>query len=140
MNREKMTQITLNIPDNELSFFMQLIEKFNYETVVNDVTVSEEMKIVLDERRVSSFSRSRATGCRRIGSNCQKSCHRSSHQGHSTGSQKGNHRKERASQSLPRYNQYNCTFFTKGQFEKLPTDRTKLARFLEGISVGWCIG
>ncbi len=30
-----MTQITLNIPNNELSFFIKLIEKFNYETVSN---------------------------------------------------------------------------------------------------------
>ena len=49
-----MTKITLNIPDNELTFFMKLIEKFNYETVVNDFSVSEEMKVVLDERRASS--------------------------------------------------------------------------------------
>lgn len=40
-----MTQITLNIPDNELSFFMQLIEKFNYETVINEFSITEEMKI-----------------------------------------------------------------------------------------------
>ncbi|WPO77316.1 hypothetical protein [Flavobacterium sp. KACC 22761] len=46
-----MTQITLNIPDNELSFFMQLIEKFNYETVINDFSVTDEMKNLLDERR-----------------------------------------------------------------------------------------
>ena len=45
-----MTKITLNIPDNELTFFMKLIEKFNYETVVNDVSVTEEMKVVLDEK------------------------------------------------------------------------------------------
>jgi hypothetical protein len=49
-----MTQITLNIPDNELSFFMKLIEKFNYETVVNEFSVTEEMKSVLDERRSTS--------------------------------------------------------------------------------------
>jgi len=49
-----MTQITLNIPDNELSFFMQLIEKFNYETVINEFSVSEEMKNLLDERRSTS--------------------------------------------------------------------------------------
>jgi hypothetical protein len=49
-----MTKITLNIPYNELTFFMKLIEKFNYETVDNDVSVSEEMKVVLDERRASS--------------------------------------------------------------------------------------
>jgi hypothetical protein len=49
-----MTQITLNIPDNELSFFMKLIEKFNYETVINEFSVTEEMKNVLDERRATS--------------------------------------------------------------------------------------
>jgi hypothetical protein len=49
-----MTQITLNIPDNELSFFMQLIEKFNYETVINEFSVTEEMKNLLDERRATS--------------------------------------------------------------------------------------
>ncbi|MCD9575764.1 hypothetical protein [Flavobacterium soyae] len=49
-----MTQITLNIPDNELSFFMQLIEKFNYETVINEFSVSEEMKNLLDDRRSTS--------------------------------------------------------------------------------------
>jgi len=53
-NKEKMTQITLNIPDNELSFFMQLIEKFNYETVINEFSVTEEMKNLLDERRSTS--------------------------------------------------------------------------------------
>ena len=46
-----MTQITLNIPDSELSFFMKLIEKFNYETVINEFSVTEEMKNMLDERR-----------------------------------------------------------------------------------------
>lgn len=49
-----MTQITLNIPDNELTFFMQLIEKFNYETVINEFSVSEEMKNLLDQRRSTS--------------------------------------------------------------------------------------
>lgn len=49
-----MIQITLNIPDNELSFFMQLIEKFNYETVINEFSVTEEMKNLLDERRATS--------------------------------------------------------------------------------------
>ena len=49
-----MTKVTLNIPDNELGFFMKLIEKFNYETVDNEFLISEEMKNVLDERRVSS--------------------------------------------------------------------------------------
>ncbi|WP_310558147.1 hypothetical protein [Flavobacterium sp.] len=49
-----MTQITLNIPDSELSFFMKLIEKFNYETVINEFSVTEEMKSILDERRSTS--------------------------------------------------------------------------------------
>lgn len=49
-----MKQITLNIPDNELSFFMKLIEKFNYETVVNDMSITQQMKDVLDERRKTS--------------------------------------------------------------------------------------
>jgi hypothetical protein len=49
-----MTQVILNIPDNELSFFMKLVEKFNYETVINEFSVTEEMKNVLDERRLTS--------------------------------------------------------------------------------------
>jgi hypothetical protein len=49
-----MTQITLNIPDNELSFFMKLIEKFNYEPLINDFSMNEEMKSLLDERRATS--------------------------------------------------------------------------------------
>ncbi len=49
-----MTQIILNIPDNELSSFMKLIEKFNYETVINEFSVTEEMKNLLDERRSTS--------------------------------------------------------------------------------------
>ena len=49
-----MTQITLNIPDHEVSFFMKLIEKFNYETVVNEFSVSKEMEKLLDERRATS--------------------------------------------------------------------------------------
>jgi hypothetical protein len=49
-----MTQITLNIPDNELSFFMKLIEKFNYETSINEFSINQEMKDLLDERRLSS--------------------------------------------------------------------------------------
>ena len=51
-----MTQITLDIPDDELSFFMQLIEKFNYETVINEFSVTEEMKRLLDDRRATSKS------------------------------------------------------------------------------------
>lgn len=51
-----MTQITLNIPDEELTFFMKLIEKFNYETIINDFSVSDEMKNLLDHRRATSKS------------------------------------------------------------------------------------
>ena len=46
-----MTQITLNIPDDELGFFMKLIEKFNYESLVNDFSMNEEMKDLLDKRK-----------------------------------------------------------------------------------------
>lgn len=49
-----MTQITLNIPDNELGFFMKLIEKFNYEPLINDFSVNQEMKNLLEERRLTS--------------------------------------------------------------------------------------
>jgi phage pi2 protein 07 len=49
-----MTQITLNIPDNELGFFLKLIEKFNYEPLINEFSVNQEMKDLLDERRNSS--------------------------------------------------------------------------------------
>lgn len=49
-----MTQITLSIPDNELIFFMKLIEKFNYESVINEFSVTDEMKNLLDERRATS--------------------------------------------------------------------------------------
>jgi hypothetical protein len=49
-----MTQITLNIPDNELSFFMKLIEKFNYETVINEFSLNQEMMDLLDERRATA--------------------------------------------------------------------------------------
>lgn len=49
-----MTQITLNIPDNELSFFMKLIEKFNYEPLISDFSMNQEIKDLLDERRSTS--------------------------------------------------------------------------------------
>ncbi|WP_282787954.1 hypothetical protein [Flavobacterium croceum] len=49
-----MTKITLNIPDNELGFFLKLIEKFNYEPLIHDFSVTQEMKDLLDERRNSS--------------------------------------------------------------------------------------
>lgn len=51
-----MTQVTLNIPDNEFNFFMKLIEKFNYETEINEFEFSQQMKDVLDDRRNTSLS------------------------------------------------------------------------------------
>ena len=51
-----MTQITLNIPDNELNFFMKLIEKFNYVSEINEFEFSQQMKDVLDNRRSTSVS------------------------------------------------------------------------------------
>ena len=50
-----MTRVTLNIPDNEFNFFMKLIEKFNYATEIKDFEFSQEMKDILDERRLSSM-------------------------------------------------------------------------------------
>ena len=49
-----MTRVTLNIPDNEFNFFMKLIEKFNYTTEIKDFEFSQEMKGILDQRRLSS--------------------------------------------------------------------------------------
>jgi hypothetical protein len=49
-----MTQITLNIPDDELGFFMKLIEKFNYESLVTDFSMNQDIKNLLDERRSTS--------------------------------------------------------------------------------------
>ena len=45
-----MTQIVLNVPDNELDFFMKLIRKFNYKTVNEDFSLTSDMKNILDER------------------------------------------------------------------------------------------
>ena len=49
-----MTQITLNIPDNELDFFLKLIKKFNYKPLINDFSMNQEIKDLLDERRATS--------------------------------------------------------------------------------------
>lgn len=49
-----MTQIALNIPDNELNFFMKLIEKFNYESKIHNFLLSDESTNLLDERRATS--------------------------------------------------------------------------------------
>jgi hypothetical protein len=49
-----MTTVTLNIPDNEVDFFMTLVKKFNYQSISPDVKISDEMKTLLDDRRNSS--------------------------------------------------------------------------------------
>lgn len=49
-----MTQVTLNIPDKDLNFFMQLIEKFNYDTTISDFEMTSEIKNILDTRRKNS--------------------------------------------------------------------------------------
>jgi hypothetical protein len=46
-----MTQIILNIPENEVDFFMKLIDKFKYESTITDFSITPEMKNILDERR-----------------------------------------------------------------------------------------
>jgi len=49
-----MTQVTLNIPNQDLNFFMQLIEKFNYDTTISDFEMTSEIKNILDTRRKNS--------------------------------------------------------------------------------------
>jgi hypothetical protein len=49
-----MTKVTLNIPDQDLNFFMQLIEKFNYDTTISDFEMTSEIKNILDTRRKNS--------------------------------------------------------------------------------------
>ncbi len=49
-----MTQVTLNIPDQDLNFFMQLIEKFNYDTTISNFEITSEIKNILDTRRKNS--------------------------------------------------------------------------------------
>lgn len=49
-----MNQVTLNIPDNEIDFFMKLIEKFNYDAIINDFSFTQEMKNMLDDRKKTS--------------------------------------------------------------------------------------
>ena len=49
-----MRQVTLNIPDRELEFFLQLIKKFNYKLLFNKedgIVISEEDKELVRERR-----------------------------------------------------------------------------------------
>ena len=49
-----MTQVTLNIPDQDLNFFMQLIEKFNYDTTISDFEMTSEIKNILDKKKKNS--------------------------------------------------------------------------------------
>ena len=44
-----MTQITLNIPDNELDFFLKLAKKFNYSVSENDFELTSEQIAILDK-------------------------------------------------------------------------------------------
>lgn len=50
-----MTQLTLNIPDKELDFFMTLVKKFKYQLVkepvdVDNSTISEKDKALVRDR------------------------------------------------------------------------------------------
>lgn len=50
-----MTQLTLNIPDKELDFFIKLVEKFNYKLVSGNKTdtnfiLSDKQLEILDKR------------------------------------------------------------------------------------------
>lgn len=46
-----MKQVTLNIPDNNYPFFMELVSKLGIEvTQKEDFTLTQEMKNVIDER------------------------------------------------------------------------------------------
>lgn len=44
-----MTQITLNIPDNEIDFFLKLVRKFNYSISETDFELSPEQIAILDK-------------------------------------------------------------------------------------------
>ncbi|MBC7388355.1 MAG: hypothetical protein H7329_04020 [Opitutaceae bacterium] len=47
-----MTQITLQIPDDELDFFLKLVQKFNYETEIDmPLELCKQQKDLLDHRR-----------------------------------------------------------------------------------------
>ena len=48
-----MAQLTLNISDNQIKFFLELINKFDFVRVENKtatVELTEEQKSILDER------------------------------------------------------------------------------------------
>lgn len=45
-----MKQIILNIPEQQLDFFMQLIKNLGYEAELNDFNISEEDKKLVRKR------------------------------------------------------------------------------------------
>lgn len=49
-----MTQITLNIPDNEMDFFLKLMKKFNYSVSENDFELSNEQIYILNKSSLIS--------------------------------------------------------------------------------------
>ena len=44
-----MTQITLNIPDSDIDFFLELAKKFNYSVSQSDFELTNEQIRMLDE-------------------------------------------------------------------------------------------
>ena len=44
-----MTQITLNIPDNEIEFFLKFARKYNYSISETDFELSLEQMAILDK-------------------------------------------------------------------------------------------
>lgn len=51
-----MKQVTLNIPDKEFDFFMELVQKFKYKASENDNTIPEEVKELVVKRKKSAKS------------------------------------------------------------------------------------
>ena len=45
-----MRQITLNIPETDIEFFLKLIEKFKYTITTNDFQLTDEQLELLDKR------------------------------------------------------------------------------------------
>lgn len=48
-----MKQLTLNIPDNQYSFFLELVEKLGFEKV-EEPNIPEEHKMIVRERMKKS--------------------------------------------------------------------------------------
>ena len=51
-----MTQIVLNIPENKVSFFLELIEQLGYINSDENIIITEEDKKVV-RKRVKNFDR-----------------------------------------------------------------------------------